>query len=769
VKLTISKAIVIVFLCFKTFAIFCQNNIEINIFDENQEPASYSNVVLYNNNNIIAGTTSLNGVAVLKNIQKNDYRLCITYIGYKDTCILINYNGIENLKFTINLIPDTFTLNEVNITVKKPTIKINSENNVSINIENTKLAEVENLNDLLKFVPGVIVTPTGIQVFGSSDYTYMINGKENMSQLEIDALRPEDIKEIEIITSNAKFDATKKYAINIKTIKRKDYFGIQIYDRLEYNKALHNTTRLFFIFNVNKLQQSLAFNNNFGRYKQTEISIDSVFLNQNDIYHTHFTDQNSEKFNDNYLRYAMNFDIDTNQNIGLQLYGYINDLKDIDEFESIILGANRYFSTKTSVEKSYYFQSSINYSYKMKKAGQFSAIADYYTQKSNENMNMHENQSDYMINSENSYNIYALKGDYTFPISKINTNSSFGFKLNQAENKNISIPDTVFANDIFDNKNNLIEQLAAIYFQFNSSMRKIVIEGGLRFEYYYRKLESIMQKTENKNLKEKADFFPNLSLTYNISDNHITKLNYSRNINRQAYRYISGENHYINPYLYSVANLNLEPTIIHSLSLAYIFGGFLQIHTEYSHIKNHANLASTFSDSIVIFQYQNFNKQNIEIGISVTKQANRHHTSLSMNIKKTYIDYPNEIGTLKFPKINFDVSFNNIFNITQNFTSDFSFAYRPKQQYDWIVTDPMFNIRFGLRHFFLNKSLRIGGYYDYNSINKYISQYNNYQQYHSLDNQQHVFYFTILYRFKFDQKKIITEKNSIQEEKQRIQ
>ncbi|MDR0295667.1 MAG: Plug domain-containing protein [Prevotellaceae bacterium] len=115
----------------------------------------------------------------------------------------------------MNLIPDAFILNEVSIKAKKPTIKINSENNISINIENTKLAEVESLNDLLKFLPGVIVTPKGIQVFGSSDYTYMINGKENISQLEISVLRPEDIKEIEVITSNAKFDATKKYAISL--------------------------------------------------------------------------------------------------------------------------------------------------------------------------------------------------------------------------------------------------------------------------------------------------------------------------------------------------------------------------------------------------------------------------------------------------------------------------------------------------------------------------------------------------------------------------
>lgn len=765
----IIKTIIIVSLIFKTVASFCQNNIEINVFDENKEPVSYSNVVLYNNNNIISGEVSLNGVAVFKNVQKNTYNLCITYLGYKDTCILIDYDGIKNLKYTVDLVPDAMMLGEINITARNSTIKVSRENNVSMNVENTKLAEVESLNDVLKFVPGVIVTPEGVQIFGSKDYIYMINGKETVSQQEVDALRPEDVKEIELINSNAKFDATKKYAINIKTSKRKDYFGVQIYDKLEYDKALSNTTQLNITFNKNKLQQSLIFMNGFGKYRQTETSTDSVFFNQNDIYNSYLSTQYTSSGDGNYLHYAINYDIDTSQSIGLQLHGNIDNSKEINETESVILDTNNYFSATTLNKESYFFQPSINYLYKMKKARQISIIIDHYTQKDNGNTDILENRTNYNIKSENKYNISALKGDYTFAISKIKTNASFGFKLNRTENENISIPNVTFADGIFDYKNNLIEQVAATYFQFNSSMQKIVINGGLRFEYYHKELQSTAQETEKTNPKEKGDLFPNLSLTYNISDNHIIRLNYSKNINRQAYSYISGENYYLNPYLYSVGNLNLEPTIINSLSLAYILGGFLQISTEYSNIKNHINLATTFNDSIVIFQAQNFDKQRIGFSISAAKNGKRHYTSLGINVGKEYIDYPNEVGTLKFPKINFSASFNNIFNITKVFTSEFSLAYRPKQQYDWVITDPMFNISLGLRHLFFNKSLRLGMYYNYNSINKYVSQYNNYQQYKTLDSHHHVFYLTVLYRFKFDQSKMIMEKNSIEEEKQRIQ
>ena len=79
-KNIVKKVLLIAVLCKSSLLLFSQKNIEINVFDENKEPISYSNVALYNSNDnsLIAGTTtSSNGIAIFKNVEKNSYKLCI--------------------------------------------------------------------------------------------------------------------------------------------------------------------------------------------------------------------------------------------------------------------------------------------------------------------------------------------------------------------------------------------------------------------------------------------------------------------------------------------------------------------------------------------------------------------------------------------------------------------------------------------------------------------------------------------------------------------
>jgi hypothetical protein len=765
----INNVLVFLLLCINSVALFSQNNVAINILDEHEEMISYAYVVLYDtNDNIMTGAISTNGIILFDNISQENYKLCITYFGYKDTCISINHNEIKDMKFTIHLLPDVKILSELSITASKPTITVNRDNNISINIENTQLKDVENFEDILKYIPGVVVTSEGVRVFGSSVPMFMINGKEVFSHQEIEVLKPEDIQTIELITSNAIMDASKKYAINIITVKRKKFFGVQIYNRLTHNRALANEAHLYLSFNTKKVQQSLVIKNDFGKYKQTETSSNQVFFNVNDIYKTSIEMKSTGKNNFNNLYYGINYDIDTNQYIGIQLYGYLNQPEYSTDSKSIISDSIVYFSKTKQTENSFCFQASANYSYQMPNAGQLLFVGDYYIQNSKGKMNIAENQKNYIIDSDNKYMIYSIGGAYNFPITKIKTNASFGFKLYRTDNKNISMTNMIFADDIFNKKNNLTEQSVATYCQFNTLIKKITISGGIRFEYYYKKIEDFLQITDSLNLIKKPDFFPNLSIRYNISDANVIILHYSRNINRQAYNHISGENYYLNPYLYRIGNINLKPEIINSLSLSYIFRELLQIQLGYSNSKNYTNLGFSSNDSIIIAKYENFDKQDLNLGIIFSMERSRHYTSITLNFAKSFIDFPNSIGTLKFPKINFNIFFNNILNITKDFSSDVSFAYHPKMQYDYILLEPEFNISLGLRYFFLNKTLRLGIYYDYNSMNKYTQQYKNTQIYHLIANRKHVFYFTILYKFNFNQKWVIQE-NSIEEEKQRIE
>jgi hypothetical protein len=764
-KTPILKTLLFSFIWMSLSNLFCQNNIEISIFDENRNPVHYANIALFNQtDSLVAGAYSNNGIASFNNIRKNDYKLCVRYFGYQDSCVFINHDGLKDLKITIDLTPSVTSLDAITVKAAKPTIKVNSNNNISVNIENTQLQEEESVSEIFKYLPGVIATSDGLKLFGSSDFIYMINGKEVISQQEIEVLKPEDIKEIEIITSNAKLDATKKAAINIKTIKRRDFFGAQIKDVLQYNRAFGNFLDLYLTFNTNKVQQSLMYNNELGGSKSTENSSTQIYINPDDIYKVAFYAERFDKFNYNNLFYAINYDIDTNQYVGLQLSGSFSKPKSIYDIENTILDTNFYATDRLDIGQVYHFQSSANYFYKTKKSGEFSFVADFYLKNTKSNMDVTENDENFFINSDNKFKIYALTGDYNFPISKIKTTATVGFKLYRTDNNNTNTTSGTFADNIFSSNNYLIEQSAAAFVQFKTSVKKISFGGGLRFEYYYHKVKDHINHKERTS--KKPDLFPNLSFTYNISSKHILMLNYSKNINRQSYNFISGQNSYVNPYCYKVGNVNLKPEIINSVSLSYIFAGLLQIDARYSNSKNYTTLVSLPSDSIVIVSFDNFAKQDIILGVSFTKEGKRHYTSVGVNLGKSFIDYPNVLNTLKLPKINFHLSANNTFNITNNFSSVVSFTYHPKIRYDFELVKPEFYVFVGVRHTFFKKSLRLGIYYQYQSIKKFMREYDNIYTDDAFTYSRHMVTFSVSYKFRFNQK-WIDEKNAISSEKQR--
>ena len=755
----------ITLLTFHFFVLSGQNSIEVKVFDEFGEPVSYSNVVLYNvNNELITGVISSHGLASFKDLPIGDYKLCVTFIGYKDTCMSVSNKGIEDLKFTANLVPDATLLGEVVVKADRPVITVTKENNISINIENTILKNADDINNILRYLPGVIVTSDGIKVFGTSDPLFLLNGKEVFSKQEIDLLNPSDIKSIELLHSSARFDASKRTAINIITIKRKDYFGIQVYDRLIHNRALRSSSNVWIVYNKNKLQQSFSISDVIGKYKQIESSENSFYLSPDDIFETEYYARTTDKPNSHTLYYAINYDIDTNQYVGIQLYGNLNRSKMSTEIENSMSGSDSYLNETNETNKNHYFHTMLNYSRKIQKSSRLSFSGDYYTNKQIVRMDIEEPQLETAINSENKFDIYSLKGDYKFPIKNIS--GEFGFKIHRTENKNSAVPTVPFADDIFKFDNRLTEQSGAAYFKFNLPIKNFTLGGGLRYEYYYRKVEDILHNSDK--LIKKPDLFPNFSLNYTISEKHVLMLNYSRNIDRQAYSYTSDNGFYVNPYLYRTGNINLKPQTINSISMGYVFMGFLHIQTGYANSQNYvAYKFTTQNDTIIAASYDNYAKEDLFLGISAQTYGEPLTSSLSINISKTFMEVPNKINTLEFPNFNFNISFDNTIAITKNIEGMVNFSWHPKMQHEYFVVEPVFYIYLGAWHYFFNKSFRCGFVYEYTDIQKTIMQYDYFQMKHAFSQKKHVFMVTLLYVFKYD-KKWTWQNSAIESEKSRI-
>ena len=185
------------------------------VIDEAGLPAAFANVILMNtpDSAFVAGTmTDIDGAFTLTDVADHPI-IKISYLGYK-TQIL---DGMKAEMGTITLEPETTMLGEVVVTGKRPAFKLTTEG-IKTDVENTLLSKVGSAKAVLENLPGMQKTKDGIQVFGKGTPLIYINGRKLQNQTELDQIRSEDIKSVELITNpGAKYDATVESVILIKT------------------------------------------------------------------------------------------------------------------------------------------------------------------------------------------------------------------------------------------------------------------------------------------------------------------------------------------------------------------------------------------------------------------------------------------------------------------------------------------------------------------------------------------------------------------------
>lgn len=715
-------------------------NINGTLMDANNEPINYANITLYKGEKWIDGVISENGKFIFKDIAQGTYKLCASYIGYKDTCLQMNVSSKEtNIAIVLNQI-DT-ELEEVIISEKRPEITM-IDHKIVMNVNNTLLSQKSLIEDVLKHIPGIIKTKNGFEVFGKGKPLFLINGKEVLNFSEVEALSPEYIKSIEVSDAGAKYDASVHKVINIIT-KKNIYSGLKIYERVIINdKKANNTARIWATYKKNKWQHSLFYDGFFGKIPFEEKAKTKVFLNQNKNYISDVNMNVNDMSRDNYLSYNLGYDIDSNQNIGINLSGSFGKPDTYAKIQSIINNKEKY-KTELLEDKQYYdFQSSAFYNLETKKEHKFSLDLEYFYSKNKTNNNTLTNGISNLLNSENDYQIYAINADYTIPVKIIKSELNVGTKVYKTINNNTS---KATNNEFFNQKNKLTENTPAVYLSLNSNLsEKIKLKAGLRYEYYNKSIDDDIKKTRSHHY-----FFPDIAISYVPIPFLGIMAGYSKKINRQAYNYISGQNIYINPYMYKTGNPYLKPEIIDSYSLQLVLFGAINLQGSFLDRKNYTTMAFSNNDSTVIIGYKNYHKQDLNAGLSISTGNDIYYVSLGANINKPFFQYSYLDNKKKNKMINFDFSLNVYYSITDYLEPQVGIYYNPKTEYDAFVFEPKLTAYVGLAYFTPNNNLRISAYYQYKNTENYYLEYALLNMSHSLKKIQHEITFSILFKLNF--------------------
>jgi len=196
------------------------------------KPVEYATIALFDQKTkkIIDGTTTgSKGDFLLKSLPEGDFKLVISFLGYKNTefaNVSIARGKKEQVLGNIKLASDAQLLNEVTVTGQKALIEDKIDRLV-YNAERDISNAGGDASDVLRKVPMLSVDLDGnVSMRGSQNIKVLINGKPStvVANSIADALKmiPSDqIKSVEVITSpSAKYDAEGSAGIiNIITKK----------------------------------------------------------------------------------------------------------------------------------------------------------------------------------------------------------------------------------------------------------------------------------------------------------------------------------------------------------------------------------------------------------------------------------------------------------------------------------------------------------------------------------------------------------------------
>lgn len=187
------------------------------LIDEKQRPIPFANVAVLsaNDSTLIGGTTSnAEGVFSIAEVRQGSI-LRVSSVGYKSQFIV--YNGTSPITITLN--EDSQLLGEVVVKSKLPKMVFKGEGIITT-VAGSVLERTISMECLLDLIPNVSAKDGSVKVLGRGSPEIYINGRKMRDRMELERLKPDEIKNIEVITNpGTRYNANVKSVIRIITKK----------------------------------------------------------------------------------------------------------------------------------------------------------------------------------------------------------------------------------------------------------------------------------------------------------------------------------------------------------------------------------------------------------------------------------------------------------------------------------------------------------------------------------------------------------------------
>ena len=681
------------------------------VLDEYEAPLAYANVILQGADSVfIAGTiTDTCGVFVL-DLDPEAVSIQVSFISYHTQNVEIKGNDIG----IVRMLPDAEMLGRSIVRATLPKTEIVGDAFVT-KVENSVLAEAGSANDVIKKLPGVIQKDGNFEVFGKGVPVIYINGRLVRDNSELEQLNSNEIKSVDVVQNpGARYDATVKAVIRIKTVKRTgDGLSFDLRSSVMQSKNTdlietvninyrHNSLDVFGALNYNRTEsmqdmdvvQSLQAQNPLQLKQVGTYDASSQVLTPTLGFNYQFNDKHSigARYRPQIILETHTIgDIRTEAMIAGQLDDNTNTLTDANGDKSATHQANMYYNGtvgKLNID----FNADVI-------AGGNDSNTIY-----NEQSEMHENRIVSAL-SHTLNRLYASKLVFTYPLlgGVMSAGSEYSYTHRDDDYFNAE-------NYVPNSSTTIREDNTNAFLEYMHPYKYGSFSAGLRYEHLsFNSYESDVLQEDQSHKYD--NFYPSASISA-LAGNFQFQLSYATRTTRPSYSLMSNSVTYIDRYSITKGNPYLLPEINHDISFAAVWK-YLQFAASYqltqrAHV--HIGAVREGVENGMILYTTNFDRNIplLQAMLSASPTISFWSPRITVGVLKQWlsVDYLGEEKKMNTP-IPF-MAWSNTFVLPKKFMVSLDYNYTGKGcQRVYELTKATHNLDLAVRKSFFNDALNV--------------------------------------------------------------
>lgn len=537
------------------------------------ENVPYATVAIKQNDKVITGVMSQDDGSFKIDVASGKYIIEIEFIGYKNWQSEIDLTSSSVALGTIQFETDVNLMDEVNIVAEQSTVVQKIDRKV-ITVGKDLSTVGATASEIMNNIPSVNVDQDGaISLRGNQNVRILVDGRPTNIAADqlLKQIPSSSIKSIELITNpSAKYNPEGMSGIiNIVLHKNSnDGFNGSASTGFTIGESVKNNNTLDLNFRKNKLNVFGTASTSNGRY-----------VNDGEIKRL---DQNSTQLIDvvsknNNLLYKVGLDYYINDKNTISGYTNQSNNHGPSYVDTSILYPDGNFSD--ILQQSHYGSKNRNSSYNLAykhlindKGHNLDIEINYNDNKSTSNgdyLNKIANQADYTYTDYtlNTANLTTVNVDYVNPFNdKSKLEIGAEARVSGSKSKSLSDGNPLIPTDQRDINYNYDYEIYSAYVTFGQKFDKLSYQIGTRIESY--QVESKLGG--NKDFSDDyLTLYPSVFLGYDLSDNDMFQLSYSRRVDRPGIWQTRPIREFSTPTITSVGNPKLRPQFTNSIELNY--------------------------------------------------------------------------------------------------------------------------------------------------------------------------------------------------------